>query len=70
MEKLNNIFGRGAFKLNLDGFSQNTHDEIFIYDPELREIHEKYGGYTTKTPVELRLIIKMVRSAFAYSATK
>lgn len=66
-EYLNNRYD--PFSIQLDGWSDQVHDNITDYDDIFEELHEKYKSTGKKMPPELRLLISLSGSAFMFHLT-
>lgn len=66
-EYLNNRYD--PFSIQLDGWSDQVHDNITDYDDIFEELHEKYKSTGKKMPPELRLFISLSGSAFMFHLT-
>lgn len=66
-EYLNNRYD--PFSIQLDGWSDQVHDNIVDYDDIFEELHEKYKSTGKKMPPELRLLISLSGSAFMFHLT-
>lgn len=66
-EYLNNRYD--PFSIQLDGWSDQVHDNILDYDDIFEELHEKYKSTGKKMPPELRLLISLSGSAFMFHLT-
>lgn len=66
-EYLNNRYD--PLSIQLDGWSDQVHDNITDYDDIFEELHEKYKSTGKKMPPELRLLISLSGSAFMFHLT-
>ena len=66
-EYLNNRYD--PMSIQLDGWSDQVHDNITDYDDIFEELHEKYKSTGKKMPPELRLFISLSGSAFMFHLT-
>lgn len=66
-EYLNNRYDPMA--IQLEGWSDQVHDNITDYDDIFEELHEKYKSTGKKMPAELRLLISLSGSAFMFHLT-
>ena len=66
-EYLNNRYD--PFSIQLDGWSEQVHDNINDYDDIFEELHEKYKSSGKKMAPELRLFISLSGSAFMFHLT-
>jgi hypothetical protein len=66
-EYLNNRYD--PLSIQLDGWSDQVHDNIIDYDDIFEELHEKYKSTGKKMPPELRLLISLSGSAFMFHLT-
>jgi len=66
-EYLNNRYDPLA--IQLEGWSDQVHDNITEYDDIFEELHEKYKSAGKKMPPELRLLISLSGSAFMFHLT-
>jgi|UniRef100_A0A6C0JSZ3 hypothetical protein len=66
-EYLNNRYD--PFAVQLDGWSEQVHDNINDYDDIFEELHEKYKSTGKKMAPELRLFISLSGSAFMFHLT-
>ena len=66
-EYLNNRYD--PFAIQLDGWSEQVHDNINDYDDIFEELHEKYKSTGKKMAPELRLFISLSGSAFMFHLT-
>tara|TARA_B110001450_G_scaffold227250_1_gene226513 strand:- start:1149 stop:2399 length:1251 start_codon:yes stop_codon:yes gene_type:complete len=66
-EYLNNRYDPMA--IQLEGWSDQVHDNITEYDDIFEELHEKYKSAGKKMPPELRLLISLSGSAFMFHLT-
>jgi hypothetical protein len=66
-EYLNNRYD--PFSIQLDGWSDQIHDNMIDYDDIFEELHEKYKSTGKKMPPELRLFISLSGSAFMFHLT-
>jgi hypothetical protein len=66
-EYLNNRYD--PFTIQLDGWSEQVHDNINDYDDIFEELHEKYKSSGKKMAPELRLFISLSGSAFMFHLT-
>ena len=66
-EYLNNRYD--PMSIQLDGWSDQVHDNITDYDDIFEELHEKYKSTGKKMPPELRLLISLSGSAFMFHLT-
>lgn len=66
-EYLNNRYDPMA--IQLEGWSDQVHDNITEYDDIFEELHEKYKSTGKKMPPELRLLISLSGSAFMFHLT-
>tara|TARA_B110000858_G_scaffold197147_1_gene257858 strand:- start:8535 stop:9800 length:1266 start_codon:yes stop_codon:yes gene_type:complete len=66
-EYLNNRYDPMA--IQLEGWSDQVHDNITEYDDIFEELHEKYKSTGKKMPPELRLFISLSGSAFMFHLT-
>ena len=66
-EYLNNRYD--PFAIQLDGWSEQVHDNINDYDDIFEELHDKYKSTGKKMAPELRLFISLSGSAFMFHLT-
>jgi hypothetical protein len=66
-EYLNNRYD--PFSVQLDGWSEQVHDNINDYDDIFEELHDKYKSTGKKMAPELRLFISLSGSAFMFHLT-
>jgi hypothetical protein len=66
-EYLNNRYD--PFAIQLDGWSEQIHDNITDYDDIFEELHDKYKSTGKKMAPELRLFISLSGSAFMFHLT-
>lgn len=66
-EYLNNRYD--PFSIQLDGWSEQVHDNITDYDDIFEELHDKYKSTGKKMAPELRLFISLSGSAFMFHLT-
>jgi hypothetical protein len=66
-EYLNNRYD--PFAVQLDGWSEQVHDNINDYDDIFEELHDKYKSTGKKMAPELRLFISLSGSAFMFHLT-
>jgi hypothetical protein len=66
-EYLNNRYD--PFSIQLDGWSEQIHDNITDYDDIFEELHDKYKSTGKKMAPELRLFISLSGSAFMFHLT-
>lgn len=66
-EYLNNRYD--PLSIQLEGWSDQVHDNITDYDDIFEELHEKYKSAGKKMPAELRLLISLSGSAFMFHLT-
>tara|TARA_B110000003_G_C16654408_1_gene535751 strand:- start:1238 stop:2500 length:1263 start_codon:yes stop_codon:yes gene_type:complete len=66
-EYLNNRYD--PMSIQLEGWSDQVHDNITEYDDIFEELHEKYKSTGKKMPPELRLLISLSGSAFMFHLT-
>jgi len=66
-EYLNNRYD--PFAIQLDGWSEQIHDNICDYDDIFEELHDKYKHTGKKMAPELRLFISLSGSAFMFHLT-
>ena len=66
-EYLNNRYD--PFTIQLDGWSEQVHDNINDYDDIFEELHDKYKSTGKKMAPELRLFISLSGSAFMFHLT-
>ena len=57
------------FTIQLDGWSEQVHDNINDYDDIFEELHDKYKSTGKKMAPELRLFISLSGSAFMFHLT-
>lgn len=57
------------FTIQLDGWSEQVHDNINDYDDIFEELHDKYKSAGKKMAPELRLFISLSGSAFMFHLT-
>lgn len=57
------------FTIQLDGWSEQVHDNIVDYDDIFEELHDKYKSSGKKMAPELRLFISLSGSAFMFHLT-
>lgn len=65
-EKANNRWD--PLNIKLDGWSENTMENIHDYDEVFEELHEKYSG-SVQMPPELKLMLMVVGSGFMFHLT-
>lgn len=66
-EYLNNRYD--PFSIQLDGWSEQVHDNITDYDDIFEELHDKYKSTGKKMAPELRLFVSLSGSAFMFHLT-
>lgn len=67
IEFLNGKFD--PFSVQLDGWSEQVHENITDYDDIFEELHEKYKSTGKKMAPELRLLMSLSGSAFMFHLT-
>lgn len=67
LEFLNGRFD--PFSVQLDGWSEQVHENITDYDDIFEELHEKYKSSGKKMAPELRLLMSLSGSAFMFHLT-
>lgn len=67
VEFLNGKFD--PFSVQLDGWSEQVHENITDYDDIFEELHEKYKSTGKKMAPELRLLMSLSGSAFMFHLT-
>jgi hypothetical protein len=67
IEFLNGKFD--PFSVQLDGWSEQVHENITDYDDIFEELHEKYKSSGKKMAPELRLLMSLSGSAFMFHLT-
>jgi hypothetical protein len=67
LEFLNKKFD--PFKIKLDGWSEQVHENVNDYDDIFEELHDKYKGSGRKMAPELRLLMSLSGSAFMFHLT-
>jgi hypothetical protein len=67
IEFLNGKFD--PFSVQLDGWSEQVHENIMDYDDIFEELHEKYKSSGKKMAPELRLLMSLSGSAFMFHLT-
>lgn len=67
LEFLNGKFD--PFSVQLDGWSEQVHENITDYDDIFEELHEKYKSSGKKMAPELRLLMSLSGSAFMFHLT-
>jgi hypothetical protein len=67
IEFLNGRFD--PFSVQLDGWSEQVHENITDYDDIFEELHEKYKSSGKKMAPELRLLMSLSGSAFMFHLT-
>lgn len=67
LEFLNGRFD--PFSVQLDGWSEQVHENITDYDDIFEELHEKYKSSGKKMAPELRLMMSLSGSAFMFHLT-
>lgn len=67
IEFLNGKFD--PFNVQLDGWSEQVHENITDYDDIFEELHEKYKSSGKKMAPELRLLMSLSGSAFMFHLT-
>lgn len=67
VEFLNTRFD--PFSVQLDGWSEQVHENITDYDDIFEELHEKYKSSGKKMAPELRLLMSLSGSAFMFHLT-
>lgn len=58
------------FGLDLDGWPNQVHDSIEMYDDVFARLHEKYSKKVSKVPPELQLVGMLGMSAIAFNISK
>ena len=66
IEFLNNRFD--PFDINLDGWSENIHENVNEYDDVFEQLYEKYKNKAEVAP-EIKLMMMLAGSAFMYHLT-
>jgi hypothetical protein len=56
--------------VQLDGWSEQVHENINDYDEVFEELHDKYKGNSSQMAPELKLLVSLSGSAFMFHLTK
>jgi hypothetical protein len=56
--------------VQLDGWSEQVHENINDYDEIFEELHDKYKGNNSQMAPELKLLVSLSGSAFMFHLTK